>query len=124
MVRILFVSVLAVMYLRADSDNNITLKTESRKLNIYERDCLSCHKQLSFTLEKIFFDYLLKYSSEVSVKSAMIDFLKAPNEDTSIMPKTYIKNFGLKNSTDLNDTELKKAIDIYWEKYKVFGKLK
>ena len=91
---------------------------------IYENDCMSCHKQLSFELKSVFFDYLLKYSSEDVVKTALIDYLKNPNKDTSVMSKNYIRRFGIKNRSNLNDTELKMAIDYYWEKYKVFGKIK
>ena len=92
--------------------------------NVYDKNCLSCHKQLSVDLETIFFRYLLKYSDEVSVKSALIDFLQQPNEDTSVMSKEYIKRFGLKQTTILKERDLYEAIDIYWEKYKVFGKIK
>jgi hypothetical protein len=92
--------------------------------NIYEKNCFSCHKSLSFSLEKIFFRYLLKYSDEVSVKSALVDFLKAPNKDTSVMSKEYIRSFGLKQKSTLSKEELKRAVDIYWEKYTVFGKLR
>jgi len=91
---------------------------------IYENDCLSCHKQLSFDLKGVFFDYLLKYSSEETVKVALVDYLKNPNRDISVMSKNYIRIFGVKNPTDLNDTELNMAIDYYWNKYKVFGKIK
>ena len=92
--------------------------------NIYESNCLSCHKELSFSLEKIYFRYLLKYSDEVSVKLALIDFLKDPNSYTSVLPKEYIKSFGLKQKTTLSEEELEEAVDIYWEKYTVSGKIK
>ena len=95
-----------------------------KKRYIYENNCLSCHKQLSFELKSVFFDYLLKYSSEEAVKYALVDYLKNPNKDISVMNKNYIRRFGIKNPTDLNDTELKMAIDYYWDKYKVFGKIK
>ncbi len=91
--------------------------------NIYDTNCLICHKQLSFNLEKIFFRYLLKYSDEVSVKLALIDYLKQPNSDTSVMSKEYTRSFGLKQKSELNEDKLKEAIDIYWEKYTVFGKI-
>ena len=109
--KILFIVLLLSQILRSEAD-------------IYERNCLACHKQLSFNLEKIFFRYLLKYSDEVSVKSALIDFLKAPNKDTSVMSKEYIRSFGLKQKSDLSKEALKEAVDIYWQKYTVFGKLK
>lgn len=91
--------------------------------NIYERNCISCHKPLSISLDKIFFRYLIKYSSELSVKSAMIDFLKDPNIQTSAMTDAQLRVLGVKLKTRLSDKELEEAIDIYWEQYKVFGKL-
>ncbi len=93
------------------------------KADTYEENCLACHKQLSFSLEKIFFRYLLKYSDEVSVKSALIDFLRQPNRDTSVMSKEYTRSFGLKQKSQLSEGKLKEAIDIYWEKITVFGKI-
>lgn len=101
----------------------LALNIQAEK-NIYESNCFACHKQLSFNLEKIFFRYLLKYSDEVSVKSALIDFLKQPNSDTSVMSKEYTRSFGLKQKSELSEVELKEAIDIYWEKYTVLGKIK
>jgi len=103
---------------------SILVQAQEPKPNIYETNCLVCHKQLSFDLGTIFFEYLLKYSDEVSVKSALVDFLKNPNSDTSVMTKVYIKSFGLKQKSELSKKELQKAIDDYWEKYTVFGKLR
>ncbi len=94
------------------------------KTDIYTETCLQCHNQMSLTMQKIFMRYLLKYSSEVSVKQAIYDFLKNPNYFTSALRKDQIARYGLKNKTTLTDEQLRKAIDIYWEKYKVFGKLK
>jgi hypothetical protein len=91
---------------------------------IYEQNCMKCHKQMSLTMQKIFMRYLLKYSSEVSVKSALFDFLKNPNYFTSALRKDQIARYGLKGKTTLTDAQLRKAIDTYWDKYKIFGKLK
>ncbi len=100
------------------------LQAQEPVKNTYQTNCLVCHKQLSFDLGTIFFEYLLKYSDEVSVKSALVDFLEHPNSDTSVMTKEYIKSFGLKQKSELSKKELQEAIDIYWEKYTVFGKLR
>ena len=40
------------------------------------------------------------------------------------MPEAFIKRFGIKKPTKLTTKELEEALDTYWEKYKVFGKLK
>jgi len=79
---------------------------------------------MSLTMQKIFMRYLLKYSSEVSVKSALFDFLKNPNYFTSALRRDQIARYGLKGKTTLTDEELRQAIDTYWEQYKIFGKLK
>ena len=92
--------------------------------NIYTKNCVSCHKKIPVSIDKYFYRYLLKYSSKVAVNKAMFEYLKKPYEKNSIMPKAFIKRFGSKKETKLNDQELKKALGIYWEKYKVFGKLK
>ncbi len=92
--------------------------------NIYQKNCVSCHKNQAVTLDKLFYRYLLKYSSEREVKQSLFDYLKHPSYFKTIMPKGYINRYGVKLPTKLSDKELKKAIDIYWNKYKVFGKLK
>ncbi|RXJ83881.1 hypothetical protein [Arcobacter sp. CECT 8985] len=92
--------------------------------NVYEKNCISCHKTMPVSIDKYFYRYLLKYSSETAVKKAMIDYLKKPSKDSTVMPEAFILRFGIKKASKLSDKELKKAIDTYWEKYKVFGKLK
>lgn len=102
----------------------LTISLFSKELNIYEQNCVKCHKKLPVSIDKYFYRYLLKYSSQREVKKAMSSFLKKPKEDETIMPEAFIKRFGLKKPTKLNNKQLQKALDIYWEKYKVFGKLK
>lgn len=92
--------------------------------DIYKNNCIKCHQKLPVSIDKYFYRYLLKYSSEKSVKKAMKDYLQKPNKDTTIMPEAFIKRFGVKKRTKLSEEQLKNALDIYWEKYKVFGKLK
>lgn len=90
----------------------------------YERNCVSCHEGMTITLDKFFFRYLLKYSSEKEVKRALSDYLKNPKAETSILDASLLLRIGIKKRTTLNDKELQEAIDEYWETYKVFGKLK
>ncbi len=102
----------------------IFLTVNSLTANVYKDNCLKCHNKLPVSIDKYFYRYLLKYSSEKSVKTAMVDYLKNPTKDNTIMPEAFIKRFGIKKKTKLNDKQLLEALDIYWEKYKVFGKLK
>ncbi len=92
--------------------------------SIYEKNCVACHKNFAIGLDKLFMSYLKKYSDEMSVKSALIDFLKNPNRATTAMSDDYIRRLGIKSKTDLNDSALKEAIDIYWQKYNVFDRIK
>ena len=89
----------------------------------YEANCVKCHDKLSLSIDKYFYRYLLKYSSEKEVKKAMFNFLKNPKKEDSLMSESFINRFGVKKKTKLSDKKLKEALDIYWEKYKVFGKL-
>lgn len=92
--------------------------------SIYQNNCISCHKNLPVGIDKYFYRYLLKFSSEREVKQAMTNYIKKPSKEATIMPDAFISRFGIKKPTKLNDEELKKALDEYWEIYKVFGKLK
>jgi len=91
---------------------------------LYEQNCISCHKKLPVSIDKYFYRYLLKYSSEKDTKKAIYHYLKNPTKEKSVMAEAFISRFGVKPKTTLHDNELKKAINSYWKKYKVFGKLK
>ena len=92
--------------------------------NIYEKNCIKCHKKLPVSIDKYFYRYLLKYSSQKDVKNAIKTYLKNPSKNSTVMPEAFISRFGVKKKTTLNSKQLNRAIDIYWTKYKVFGKLK
>ena len=91
---------------------------------VYEENCLSCHQKLPVSIDKYFYRYLLKYSSEKDVKKEILTYLQNPSKEKSVMAKAFISRFGVKERSLLSQEDLKKAIDIYWERYKVFGKLK
>jgi len=92
--------------------------------SVYEDNCVSCHAKMPVKIDKFFYRYLLNYSSEENLKTALIDYLKNPERQKSMLQEGLINRFGIKNKTKLNDEELKKAVDEYWQIYKIFGKLK
>lgn len=92
--------------------------------SIYEKNCVSCHEKMPVKIDKFFYRYLLKYSSEKNVKASLFEYLKNPTKEKSILPEGLINRFGVKEKTTLSDEVLQKAIEEYWEKYKVFNKLK
>jgi hypothetical protein len=89
----------------------------------YEKNCVSCHKKLPTSLQKMFMRYLSTYSGENNLKAGLKRYLKEPSRDTSVMQDMFLDRYGVKKPTKIDTVELDKAIDIYWEKYKVFGKL-
>jgi hypothetical protein len=113
MAKLILVIILLSSFLQAAKNNTV-----------YDSNCVKCHKKLPVSIDKYFYRYLLKYSSETNVKEAMFSFLKKPSKEMTIMPEAFIKRFGIKKKSRLSDEKLNKALDIYWEKYKVFGKLK
>lgn len=92
--------------------------------SVYETNCVACHNKLPVSIDKYFYRYLLKFSGERAVKKAMVSYLKQPSKKTTIMPEAFISRFGVKKTTQLTQEQLNEAIDIYWQTYKVFGKLK
>ena len=92
--------------------------------NVYERNCIPCHKELPTSLQQMFKEYLLVYSGEQNVKAGIKHYLRYPNRSISVMSDLFIETFGVKKKTTLSPKELDKAVDIYWEKFKVFDKLK
>ena len=102
----------------------VALVSNLYSVDIFDTECVYCHKMLSVSLKDSFFKYLKRYSSEENVKLVMFYYLKNPSVNLSVMPKEYIKIFGIKQRSELSDSELKEAIDIFWDRYKVFGKLK
>ncbi len=89
----------------------------------FERHCVSCHQELPTNLQEMFKLYLLVYSGEETVKAALRHYMRYPSKDISVMPDIFIDTYGVKEKLSISDRQLREAIDIYWEKYKVFGKL-
>jgi len=113
MVRLIHKSLIAIILLS-------TLHAE----NIYEKNCIPCHKDLPTSLGQMFKEYLLIYSSEKFVKAGIKHYLRNPSKTISVMSDLFIDTYGIKEKTTLSPKELDEAVDIYWEKFKVFGKLK
>ena len=114
MVKLFLILIFCLSFLEAEKDDNV----------IYDLNCVGCHKKMPVTIDKYFYRYLLKYSSETKVKAAMFAYLKNPTKEETIMAESFITRFGVKKKTNLTDAKLNEALDSYWEKYKIFGRLK
>ena len=92
--------------------------------NIYEKNCIPCHKKLPTSLQGIFMNYLVVYGGEENMKAGLKHYLSYPSKEISTMSKLFIKKYGIKDKTTLTSKQIDEALDIYWNQYKVFGKLK
>jgi len=91
--------------------------------NIYEKNCIPCHRRLPTSLQQMYMAYLASYSGEKNVKTILRYYLKHPTQSLSAMSELFTDSYGIKEPTTLSNEKLDKAIDIYWEKFKVFDKL-
>ncbi|MCF6172327.1 MAG: hypothetical protein L3J44_00820 [Campylobacteraceae bacterium] len=96
----------------------------SLKASIYQKNCVSCHNKLPIKIDKFFYRYLLKYSSGIETKYAIKLYLQDPKKQNSILNPALLNRFGIKKKSKLSEKELEKAINEYWDKYKIIGKLK
>ena len=92
--------------------------------NIYERNCVGCHKELPTSLQRMFMNYLLVYGGEKNMKAGLKHYLEYPSKHISVMSNLFIDNYGIKEKTTLSSDEIEEALNIYWDKFKVFNKLK
>ncbi len=92
--------------------------------NAYERNCIKCHEVLPFSLQEIFMRYLAAYGGENNVKVGLDHYFKYPAKDISVMSVAFLNHYGIDHHSKINEKELKQAIDIYWQKHKVIGRLK
>jgi len=90
----------------------------------YEQNCVACHRDLPMSLQRMFMNYLSVYSGEKNTKAALKHFMRYPRMDTSVMSDLFLQNFSIKKPLKISDENLDRAIDIYWNKYKVIGKLR
>ncbi len=67
---------------------------------------------------------LLVYSGRENMKAGIKYFLRHPRRDSSVMSEAFLDQHGVKEPLTLDDATLDKALDIYWERYKVIGNLR
>jgi 1,4-alpha-glucan branching enzyme len=89
----------------------------------FDRNCVPCHSQEGVPLRKTFMNALLIYSGEHNMKAGLKYFLRHPSRETSVMGEEYFKSHRLMPPSTLSDSELEEALNEYWERYKVIGRL-
>jgi len=86
---------------------------------LLEKNCISCHTEQKIPSELIYRRYLLKYSTNNTIEKKIMDYLKNPKRENSIMPKQFFLKFPEKVALDLNKTVLEESINAYMEFFDV-----
>jgi len=90
----------------------------------FKTNCVNCHTKNRVNLRQTFMSALLVYGSKKSFKTALFYYCKNPASMTSVMDEWFLSEHKMPTSIKLNDKELDKMLEIYWERYKVRKKLK
>ena len=90
----------------------------------FDRNCVPCHRKEGVSLRLTFMNALLIYSGEHNMKAGLKYFLRHPSRETSVMGEAYFRTHRLKAPLTLPERELDEALDEYWERYKVIGRLR
>jgi hypothetical protein len=86
-----------------------------------EMRCLGCHKEQKIPSELVYRRYLLKYSDRKIIKDRILNYLKNPKKENSIMPKQFFLKFPMKRRLDLNSSHL---VDEYMKFFNIKNRLK
>jgi hypothetical protein len=90
----------------------------------FMRDCVACHAKKRVNLRKTFMNALLVYGGENNFKIALFYYCKNPQPMTSVMSEEFLKKQFPLIPIQIDDMQLKKDIDEYWQCYKIKGNLK
>jgi hypothetical protein len=91
--------------------------------NAFEKNCIPCHARLDISLRKTFMNALLVYGGKENMKAGLAYYFLYPRKDSSVMDEEFLRKNGVKVSMSVDPKELDDALEIYWQKYTVMGKL-
>lgn len=89
--------------------DNITIDDKQQ----VQQKCLQCHDQEQIPNGLIYRRYLMTYSTQEAMKTAIMEYLKNPKQENSIMPHPFFSKFPMKEVSDLDDETLKKNIQTF-----------
>ncbi len=91
--------------------------------NVFEEECVKCHLERKISLRKTFMNSLLIYSGKENMKAGLKYYLRHPRRDSSVMSEQFLDRYGVIKPLKIDDTKLDEALEIYWNRYTVQGKL-
>jgi len=89
----------------------------------FERECVPCHLRKEISLQKTFMHALLVYGGKENMKAGLAYYFRNPLKATSVMDEDFIQKSGLKSPMKLEEKVMEEALEQYWQKYTVVGKL-
>ena len=92
--------------------------------SVFKEKCMSCHNEQSIPFEMIYKRYLIKYSSKSEIKKAIFIMCKNPSIEKSIVPRGFLRRFGVKKPCKISDSDLSIAIDDFINYYDILKKIK
>ena len=98
---------------------NITIEDKQQ----VQQKCLQCHNQEQIPNGLIYRRYLMTYSTQEAIKTAILKYLKNPRQENSIMPHPFFSKFSMKEASDLDDENLKKNIQTFLDTFDLKKKL-
>jgi hypothetical protein len=84
-----------------------------------EQNCLTCHQSNQIPDRLIYKRYLMKYSTSNRIEEAMLQYLKNPNQHSSIMPPQFFLKFPMKKVLNRQNKDLVQYIRAYIQKYDI-----
>jgi len=91
--------------------------------SVFDRECVPCHTERDISLQKSFMDALLVYGGKENMKAGLAYYFRNPNRDISVMDEDFIRTNGVKSAMRLEEKVLDEALEEYWRRYTVIGKL-
>ncbi len=91
--------------------------------NSFEKVCVPCHLKTDVSLQKTFMNALLVYGGKENMKAGLAYYFRNPRHDTSVMGEDLIRKNGIKKPMSIEKKILDEALEQYWKKYTVIGKI-
>ena len=86
-----------------------------------DKACLSCHQKQKIPSDLIYRRYLMMYSTDKAIATAMQLYLGNPKINNSIMPRQFFFKFSMKDRLEMDSLSL--YIEAYIKKFDIKKKL-
>ncbi len=97
----------------------LTLTQAKEPSPLLKQNCLKCHVRQKIPSELIYRRYLMKFSTKGRIKKSLLNYLKNPKKENSIMPQQFFLKFPQKKALDLNETILEESVEDYLDYFDV-----